>query len=244
MQRSAVVLGFILILVVILTGIVSKSEDSNSEKRKSAKFSTTMSLRPYWYNQELDFSSESPSRYTIDDFIDRGREMRRNRRYRKAEDIFKTALLFDPGNASIIKEIGELVYINERFDEACNYFTQYLALSPDTIESYTNLAVSLIRANEFVTAETIAKKGLSRVGKDEPGPFYLILACVKQETGNQDEAEFFLLKAYTVLGQDILNLLNSQWTLSLKELKSYKDIQMNLSENARKRKPDISREPQ
>ena len=242
MHKSAIVLGFILILVVILTGIMSKSEDPTSEKRKSTKLSATMSLRPYRYNQELDFSTGSRLYFTLDDFTNNGRDLRSKGSYRKAEDTFKTALLFDPTNASIIREIGELVYIDGRFDEACNYFTQYLRLKPEAIESYTNLAISLIRANDLMTAEMIAKKGLSRVGKDQPGPFYLILACVRQRKGDRKQAEAFFLKAYEALGREISNVLNSQWAAPLQRLDGYREIQKALSREANTPNDNISAE--
>ena len=225
MQKSVVVLSFILFLVVVFTGVMSTFQELKSEKKKSATYSTTMSLRPYWYNQEMDISAvEPPRHYTMDDFLRRGREIRSRGNHREAEDIFKTALLFDPENAETTKEIGELVYMDGRFDEACNYFKQYLMLKPDLVESYTNLAISLIRANNLTTAETIARKGLSQFGNDEPGPFYLILACVNHKMGDDEQAEYFLSKAYEILGPTILKLLKSQWASSLKELNGYNQI--------------------
>ena len=227
MQKSVVILAFILIVVVVLTAAVSKLEETKSKKKPPPRFSTTMSLRPYWYNDDLDISTEPLPQYTIDDFLKRGQELRRKGNHKKAEDIFKTAMLFDPENPETMKAVGELAYIDGRFSEASNYFTQYLIHKPHTVEAYTNLAISLIRANDLRSAQMITKKGISRLEKDQRGPLYLVYACIKQKTGNTKQAEVYLKKAFLALGPDILKLLNSKWASSLKDLDSYNDIRDN-----------------
>ena len=227
-----------MILVVVLTVTVSEQPESESDEKKSTKLSTTMSLRPYRYNIEPDISVELSPRYTLDDFLKSGHEMRRQGNYKKAEDIFKTAMLFDKDNAETVKTIGELAYLDNRFGEASNYFAQYLVLKPDAIESYTNLAVSLIRGDDLASAEIITKKGLARLGKEQPGPLYLLLACINQRTKNKEKAEHFLTKAFESLGADILKLVNSSWAAPVKELDTYQEIKKTLSPNSYRNEKD------
>ena len=79
-------------------------------------------------------------------------------------DLFNDVdAFFDSNNADTIKSIAEIVYMNGRFREACNYFTQYLTLRPMSTESYTNLAIAYIGDENLSAAEVIAKQGVRRL---------------------------------------------------------------------------------
>jgi tetratricopeptide (TPR) repeat protein len=226
MPRSNIVLTLILIVVVGLTAVIIKRPPAAKETRSlaAARFGSTMSLSPYRYNHDLGISSIGYPEYSIDDFLERGYELLRNGDNKKAEDILKTALLFDSDNPDTIKSIGEITYVDGRYLEACNYFTQYLTLRPKAVESYTNLSISCIQAGNLDLAESISQKGLTELSEKECGPIYFVLACVKQGSGQTKEAFEYLTKAYYLLGADVLKLVNSSWSSSIKDLPGFQSI--------------------
>ena len=223
MIRSIIVLSVILLVVLILTGFILRHPTMPAEE-SPIKFSTTMSLSPYRYNRDMGITSDRKPQYTFDDFIARGYEFRREGNSRKAEEIFKTALLFDADNPEILKQVGELAFVDGRFLEATNYFTQYLAARPDRVEAYTNLAIAFIRADNWTAAELTANKGLSKLGHTQPGPFYFVLACIQQKNGDLKQADELLNKSYQALGDDMLALVNSHWSSAIQELPAYQQI--------------------
>jgi tetratricopeptide (TPR) repeat protein len=227
MNRSIPVLVFILTVVVALSTVIIKLPHPRKERSNLRVIpKSRLSLRPYRYNREFDISSsEVNPEYTISDFLKRGSELLNQGSFRKAEDIFKTALLFDPDNAETIRSIGEIVFLDERYGEACNYFIQYLNLRPNTIEGYTNLAISYFSVNKFVAAETVIEQGLSRFEEENSGAFYFIHACIKQKLGDIKQAEALLFKSYDILGNDLLAIVNSKWSYTIKELPAYGKIQ-------------------
>ncbi len=146
MNRSIPVLIIILFSVIIATAVIVR-RPIPEQKKETINIATKsrLSLKQYRYNQDFQFASEEKAPdYSIDDFLERGYELLNKGQYKKAEDIFKTALLFNPDNADTLRSIGEIVFYGERYNEACNYFIQYLDHRPEAIESYTNLAIGIL----------------------------------------------------------------------------------------------------
>jgi len=233
MNRSIPVLIFLLIAVIALTTLILTHPLPEEEKEVARKeYKSRLSLSPYRYNQDFEISSsENDPEYTINDFLARGQELLSKGNHRKAEDIFKTALLFDPDNPETIRSIGEIVFLDERYNEACNYFIQYLNFRPNTIEAYTNLAISYLSVKKYIAAETVIEKGFSRLDENNSGALYFIYACIKQKLDDIKQAEVYLFKAYEILGNDILKLVNSRWSYSIKGLAAYKKITKTIKEN-------------
>lgn len=241
MIRSIVVLSLILAIVLILTAFILRHPTTPVEE-PSIKFNTTMSLSPYRYNQDIGITSERKPQYTFDEFIARGYELRRQGNAKKAEDIFKTALLFEADNPEILKQVGEMAFVDGRFLEATNYFAQYLAARPERVEAYTNLAIALIRADNLAAAELTVNKGLGKLGQTQPGPLHFILACIQQKKGDVKQAEELLNKSYHALGDDMFKLVNSHWSSAIQELPAYQRIVAERAAAA-PRQPEAERKP-
>ncbi len=220
MVRSVVVLALILMVVVILTVTAFNIKQPVGEPAANVT-TTTMSLRPYRYNHQLDISSETYPSYDLNDLLNRGHEFWRKGDRKRAEDIFKTALLFDPDNPVPMKSIGEIVFLDRRYDEAINYFSQYCNINPDGVESYTNLAISYLCANRLTAAEGIVNTGFSKISASGHGPLYLVSACLKQRKGDSEMAKEYLIRAHELLGSEMLKNLNHQWSDTLTEIPIY-----------------------
>ncbi len=233
MNRSIPVLIIILLSVIVATAIITTRPVPEQNKEiTNIVTKSKLSLKQYRYNQDFQFSSNGNTPdYTIDDFLLRGHELLSRGRYKKAEDIFKTALLFNPDNAETLRSIGEIVFHDERYNEACNYFIQYLDHRPNAVEAYTNLAIAYLSIDDLDTAESTIKKGMNRLGENSSGAFYFINACIKLKQNNTQEAESCLFKAHEMLGDDILQLVNTKWSKSISELSAYKKIQSMIKEN-------------
>ncbi len=233
MNRSIPVLIFILFCVIIATAVIIRRPIPKQEKEiTNIATKSKLSLKQYRYNRDIQFASEEKAPdYSIDDFLERGYELLNKGEYKKAEDIFKTALLFNPDNAETLRSIGEIVFQGERYNEACNYFVQYLDHRPDAIESYTNLAIAYLSVEKFAKAELTLNQGLNRLGEDSSGAFYFIYACLKMKQGATKQAESYLFKAHEMLGDDILKLVNTKWSKPISELAAYKKIQSIIDDN-------------
>ena len=210
--------------MVALTFPLSK-RIPQEESKPTPKIGATIPLSPYEYRREPDFTNSKIPNYSVKDFLERGYQLRRQGNYRKAEDILKTGLLFDPDNSETLKAIGQLAFLDGRYEEAINYFMQCLALKPDTVGSYSNLAVSLFCAENLDYAEAIASKGLALPDGASSGQLNFIMACIKHSRGEIDEVEQYLEDAVQLLGVDIQTLLHSSWASPLKDLPAYQSIQ-------------------
>ncbi len=243
MYKSIILLSFILVNVVILSVIVAR-KPSVVEDTAAAVGRSTMSLRPYRFNQDFETGHETYPRYSIDDFLQQGYHFLGEGKREKAEDIFKTALLFDPNNTSTLKTIGELSFMNQEYEQACNYFTQYLKLKPFATESYTNLAIATLCAGGVEAAEEITQAGLRNCGDADAGPFYFILSCISVMEKDIVQAEAFLQRAYDALGRDILKVINANWAAPVRELQGYRDLIEHLHESPEPETvPSASHEP-
>lgn len=230
MQQSTIVFSAILAVVVISTMIILQSASSHLSfpDKQSGK---VIPLSPFDYEQDPFKSPPKIPQYTIQDFLKRGYKLRKEGKYRKAEDILKTGLLFDPENFETIKNIGELVFLDGRYTEATNYFMQYLALRPEDVQSYTNLAMSLYCGKNFDSAEAIALKGTTMPDAKTSGPLNFILACIKANKNEISEGDDYFVLAEQLLGQELKHLLNTPWASPLKKLPSYSQIKESLDIN-------------
>ncbi len=225
--KNLIILCVILILDIILTLTLIKKPPI-SEQSVQFKAATIMSLSPYRFNPDLDIPQSNYPSYSLNDFVARGQEMMRQGEIQRADDIFKTALIFDPKNKAALKNAGEIAYMNSDFAGSCNYFTQFLAAFPDQIEGYTNLSIALLSLENLVQAEAIAKKGLQRFKEEQPAPFLLILASIKTKQGDENQANIYFNRAYMVFGTNITTFLNNSWSTPIKQLSAYRDIMLKL----------------
>ena len=128
--------------------------------------------------------------------------------------------------------VGQLAFLDERYDDANNFFIQYLAMEPLRVDAYTNLTASLICAERLEEAEDVIRQGQAKLGKSDPGPFHFMLACVRQKSGRTDSANELLIKAHKHLDENLFMLVDSHWSQGLKSLPAYPRIATAAAEKA------------
>ena len=231
MQRSIFTLSVILLLVVMLTILLARIKLPAASEQEVEKVDRTMSLRRLDYSPEINVPVKSRTDYSINDFVQKGYSLWREGRTTRAEDIFKTALLFDPDNAETVKSIGRLAFIDGRFDDACNYFTHFLTLKPNSSEGFQNLAISLFCAKNIEASEMITNSAINKFSNENIGPFQFILACIKQERGQTELANQLIRASHHSLGVEIRKLMGSEWASGLSELNAFQEIEVQFDKS-------------
>jgi tetratricopeptide (TPR) repeat protein len=223
MRSGILVLVAALSLTVALTALIVIEAPNRDENATIAMQPGRMHLSPYQFERSLEAAMPDAPNDRIADMVAEGYEEWERGNLAKAEDIFRTVLVWDP-QPRAMSAVGQLAFLDERYNDANNFFIQYLAMEPLRVDAYTNLTASLICADRFDEAETVIRKGQARLGKEFPGPFHFMLACVRQKAGKTDSANELLLKAHEHLDENLFKLVNSHWSQSLKSLPAYAEI--------------------
>jgi tetratricopeptide (TPR) repeat protein len=223
MQRSILILCLSLSLIVVLTVMLFQDAPRVDENAAVDMRQTRMSLNPRGYRVDLDAPTAGPTGTELSDLLESGYAAWRRGDLARAEDIFRTALLWDDRNADTVRSIGQLAFLDQRYTEAINYFTLYRRLAANEVDAYTNLAIAFICAERFVESEATVEAGLKRCPQ-KPGPFHFLLACIAEKQGRVDAADAYITEAHAALGEDLFKLVNSHWSASLRDLPAYRGI--------------------
>lgn len=213
MQRSILVLILTLSLVVVLTALMF--ENSPSGDVPASRFDRRAA------NAMVSTPAPTLSAETL---VKLGGEDWRRGNLEAAERQFQQALDLQPDNPDILQALGQVAYARGDYAMAAGHFERYLERCPERVESYTNLAITLLCMDNLDRAEQVAREGLDKAGKDTPGPFCLILACVNDRKGHSEEEAVYLQHAYDALGSQLLTLVNTRWAATIKDSNEYKAI--------------------
>lgn len=223
-QRSVVILGISLALTVTLTVLIALEaprDDVHAAVLRPIR--PTLSINPSQFHAQFDLPPQQQEREIdklIEDLTEQAYNYWRNGQKYEAEELFRNVLLWDmrPGP---LQAVGQLAFLDHRYNEALNFFAQFRDYAPERIEAHTNLAAALICLKRFDEASEAVNHGFSLLGDQFPGPFHFMWGCIAFHTGDLEEADRKLAEAHALLGPEMNRLVNSHWSRGLQELPSY-----------------------
>jgi tetratricopeptide (TPR) repeat protein len=223
MRGSILILVAALSLTVALTALIVIEAPNRGENAAIDMRPGHMHLSPYKFERSLEAAMPDTPTDRIADMVTHGYDAWERGNLDEAEDIFRTVLIWDP-QPNAMSAVGQLAFLDDRYEDAINFFIQYLAMEPLRVDAYTNLTASLICANRLEEAESVIRQGQAKLGKEHPGPFHFMLACVRQKSGRTESANELLVKAHSHLDASLFGLVNAHWSQSLKTLPAYAEI--------------------
>jgi len=159
------------------------------------------------------------------------------RRFREAEQKYKTFLMYDNNNSRTLMNLGILYYLSERYQEAFEAISQSLQIEPDNAACYYNLGLIFEKTSNQELAINAYRQAiaLNRENIDA----YNNLGNILLQTGQLEEAEGIYHQAIQVSPKDFGSYQNLGNTLmaSQKWDEALETYQQAL--NLKPRDPDI-----
>jgi tetratricopeptide (TPR) repeat protein len=140
-----------------------------------------------------------------------GRNAWSDGRLEAALEFYEAARTMAPDDVEIVKSIGMIKYRQQDYASAAAAYAECAVLQPSSVESYTNLSMALIRADRAEEAESIVRRGLEVVARNDHGPLYFLLALTFEAQQRDDEAAQYLGKAKTELGPEKFAEVQGLW---------------------------------
>ncbi len=129
-----------------------------------------------------------------------------------AEEHYRKALAWEPGNVETLNNYGVLLYDRGRYSQAQQYFESALKHGPETAAVHCNLGTALFRQGNYEKAAQAYERALSldpdivEDGAEAAGPleirqpddaarFHFLLSRAFRELGKEDLAERHLSEA-------------------------------------------------
>jgi tetratricopeptide (TPR) repeat protein len=107
--------------------------------------------------------SMSLDELTLEQCISKARNLRQQGMNKKAIDMYRQALQFDPENLEALNELGLThIHIGEQ-DEAIVAFDLAIDIAPQDYRGYSNKAEALLTVGAFDEASAVAEAGLRQV---------------------------------------------------------------------------------
>jgi protein O-GlcNAc transferase len=117
----------------------------------------------------------------------RALELCQEARYVEAEACFHEALALRPDSADVLNDLGTVLGLQSRLDEAAHYLERAIAAEPAHPRAHANLAAALLGLDRLSEAEAAARRALE-LNPDYPSA-HNNLGLILFETGRLGDAE-------------------------------------------------------
>jgi tetratricopeptide (TPR) repeat protein len=207
MQRSVVVLGLALTLVISLTVLIFE----NSPREHASVIITTD-------------SGGTGNNSALSPVITAGLESVEVGDLDKARDEFAKAYALDPHNSDIVLNMAQVEFRRNDFGAALKYFRQYKLLNPYKHESFSNLAITLFCQKQYGESENVIRESFRQIDGKSIGDLHFIYAAVLYKKGDTEAAATEFETAYDILGKTIFDYMDSHWFEDLQEVDEFRRV--------------------
>lgn len=99
-------------------------------------------------------------------YIQRGLEAYNSKDYISALEYFNRALELKPNSAEIMNNIGAVLFMLGKYDDAIVWFKKALEIKKDYVQAYGNLVYAYIQKGDLFSAEIVLNEGLKYAPND------------------------------------------------------------------------------
>jgi tetratricopeptide (TPR) repeat protein len=213
-------LSVIVLLTIWIVNIDVNKHKGDNEKSHLFEYKKNWSvISAHTVNKKSLRNTSKNFRFNSRAKLAEARRYLENKDLKKAEDILKTVLVFEPENTTALSMLGGIYYYSGRYKEAEYIFQKASVILPESARIYNSLASAQAKQKKYTQAITSGRKALS-LNPDMP-QIHINLAGMYSISGDSEKALAHFKKAYKILGKAILPLMNDPAFDNLRKLPEY-----------------------